>query len=92
MPIPSFGTHRRTVVDFAVTSGLRMGYSYVSSVDGSLATHTYEIRKHSFLDTDDHCRAEGIRSLPFNVEAAAGSFGKFECFICYRQRGWKADW
>ena len=52
-----------------------MGYSYVSSIDGSLAAHTYEIRKRSFLDTYAHCQSEGIQFLPFVMEGAGGSLG-----------------
>ena len=73
--IPSFGTHGKTAVDVAVTSGLRMGYGFISAMDGTLAARTYETRKCSFLDTAAHCRSEGVHFLPFVVEGAGGSFG-----------------
>ncbi len=59
----------------AVTSGLRSGYMFLSSLDGGTATLTYEARKRSFLDTHNHCKSEGIHLHPFVLEAAGGSFG-----------------
>jgi hypothetical protein len=52
-----------------------MGYTFLSSMDGTLAARTYEVRKCSFLDTAAHCRSEGVHFLPFIVEGAGGSFG-----------------
>eukprot|EP00663_Eupelagonemidae_sp_cell21sb_P009881 gene9881-biopygen7688 len=56
--LPSFQLGCRTCLDFACTSGMRAGFTYISALDGSAAVSGYEMRKRSFLDTETQCKEE----------------------------------
>ena len=49
--------------------------TYESAIDGSSAATLYAARKRSHLDTDSHCRDQGIDFIPMVMEASGGSWG-----------------
>eukprot|EP00662_Eupelagonemidae_sp_cell21_P057710 gene57710-biopygen66769 len=53
--LPCWRAGRPAALDFAVTSGLRIGAVGESAADGSAATTLYAARKRAFLNTDAHC-------------------------------------
>eukprot|EP00665_Eupelagonemidae_sp_cell47_P004116 gene4116-biopygen1896 len=73
--LPRWNLGLPACLDFAVTSGLRMGSLAESAADGSAPTTSYAVRKRSFLDTDSHCRDEGLSFIPMIMEASGGSWG-----------------
>ena len=62
-------------LDFAVTSGLRSAHLRSSARDASAAVLSYEGYKCSYLNTQAHCRAEGMAFIPMIVEGHGGSWG-----------------
>ncbi len=73
--LPSFDGGHRTALDFACTSGIRCGFTFLSARDGSAATVSYEARKCKFLDTEALCKRENIVFTPCVCEASGGSWG-----------------
>eukprot|EP00666_Eupelagonemidae_sp_cell4sb_P017889 gene17889-biopygen41696 len=74
--LPRWRLGNPAALDFAVTSGLRVGYLTESAADGGAATRSYESHKRSFLDTAAHCKEEGIDFIPMVAEATGGSWGE----------------
>jgi hypothetical protein len=62
-------------LDFAVTSGLRIGALSLSAVDGASNAESYASFKRHHLDTGTHCSDEGIDFVPMIVEASGGGWG-----------------
>eukprot|EP00660_Eupelagonema_oceanica_P019390 gene19390-biopygen10461 len=73
--LPSFRLGSRAALDFAVTSGLRNGFVFLSAADGGSAVGAYEARKCMHLDTAAHCKEDGILFIPMVVEACGGAWG-----------------
>eukprot|EP00662_Eupelagonemidae_sp_cell21_P057198 gene57198-biopygen1283 len=73
--LPCWRVGRPAALDFAVTSGLRIGAVGESAADGSAATTLYAARKRAFLDTDAHCAEQGLEFIPMVVEASGGGWG-----------------
>jgi hypothetical protein len=73
--LPSWRVGNPAALDFAVTSGLRIRSLNESALDGNSPTTLYAARKRSFLDTDAHCRDEGIEFIPMSIEASGGRLG-----------------
>eukprot|EP00666_Eupelagonemidae_sp_cell4sb_P017874 gene17874-biopygen36351 len=73
--LPCWRAGRPAALDFAVTSGLRMGSLALSAADGSAAVEAYAARKRDHLDTAAHCDEAGIDFIPMIVEASGGGWG-----------------
>ena len=73
--LPCWTLGKPAALDFAVTSGLRLGEISNSLRDRSTACADYESRKRSFLDTEALCKQEGITFVPMVVEASGGGWG-----------------
>jgi hypothetical protein len=73
--LPSFECGARTALDFAVSSGLRCGFVFLSARDGSSATVSHEARKRLFLNTEAQCKEEGNNFVTTVCEATGGSWG-----------------
>ena len=73
--LPGFRLGSRAALDFAVSSGLRIGSVFQSADDGCSATLAYEARKRAHLDTDRLCRDVGVLFLPMVIEASGGAWG-----------------
>eukprot|EP00662_Eupelagonemidae_sp_cell21_P058166 gene58166-biopygen117091 len=74
--LPRFRLGNPAALDFAVTSGLRVGFLDECAADGSAATTTYARYKRGYLDTASHCLEEGIDFIPMIMEAHGGSWGE----------------
>jgi len=62
-------------LDFAVTSGLRIDHLRNSAQDASAVVLAYEGYKCAYLNTQAHCRSEGLGFVPMVMEAHGGSWG-----------------
>ena len=60
--VAQWGLHGAAAFDLAVTSGLRAGA-------------VYEARKRTHLQTEQHCKAEGLQFVPLVAEASSGGWG-----------------
>ena len=82
MYIPRLGTHGRTALDFAVTSGLRTCLLTQSASDASAAVNAYATSKRSHLNTEEQCQEEGITFIPMIVDGAGGGWGDDAERVC----------
>ena len=68
-------------LDFAVTSGLRTDLLTASTQNASAAPSAYKDHKRTYLNTEDHCRTDGITFLPVVAEALGGGWGPTDCKV-----------
>ena len=74
--VAQWGLHAAAAFDLAVTSGLRAGAVLSESArSGVAAAEAYEARKRTHLQTEQHCKAEGLQFVPLVAEASSGGWG-----------------
>ena len=70
--VAQWGLHGAAAFDLAVTSGLRAGAVLAESArSGVAAAEAYEARKRTHLQTEQHCKAEGLQFVPLVAEASS---------------------
>jgi hypothetical protein len=73
--IPHWRLGQPAAFDFAVSSGLRVGFLDESAKDGSSSGTAYAEAKRLHLDTARVCAEEGLSFIPLVCEAHGGSWG-----------------
>ncbi len=73
--VPCWRSGRPAALDFAVSSGLRVGALTLSAEDGSSNVESYAAWKRAYLHTAEHCNETGIEFVPMVVEASGGGWG-----------------
>jgi hypothetical protein len=82
--IPLWCLGKPAALDFAVSSGLRIGFLDESARKGSSSGEAYAALKRGHLDTAALCAADEITFIPMVCEAHGGSWG------AEAQRVWQA--
>jgi hypothetical protein len=73
--LPHWQLGQPAALDFAVSSGLRVGFLDQSAQDGSSSGVGYAEAKCLHLDTARLCAEEGLKFIPMVCEAHGGSWG-----------------
>ena len=74
--VAQWGLRGAAAFDLAVTSGLRAGAVLSESArSGVAAAEAYEARKRTHLQTEQHCKAEGLQFVPLVAEASSRGWG-----------------
>ena len=83
--VAQWGLHGAAALDLAVTSGLRTGAVLSESArSGVAAAEAYEARKRTHLQTEQHCKAEGLQFIPLVAETAASTWRQLAGLIAAR--------
>ena len=72
--LPNWQLGQPAALDFAVSSGLRVGFLEESARDGSFSGRTYAELKRKHLDTASQCLSEGLAFVPMVCEAHGGGW------------------
>ena len=72
--VPNWLLGQPAAFDFAVTSGLRVGFLEESAKDGSYTGAYYVDIKSKHLDTAAQCKSEGLAFVPMVCEAHGGGW------------------